>query len=293
MRSARSTSRCGRGQLAMADPTPPQKGAVKHWLCVMFEDNSQLATSRAEEIGFHGIAVADRCHPHGLRGAPSGENRSSRPPTSRPVHHHRGDGCGLASHFFLRVVLPARDPSASRQRYGRILNGRFASAQAGSRIALLGHDPASAGNGWTNDPDPPRLPGTTAPPSSRRVLRFRADSMYPKPSGHVPVWVGGKSDAALGAHATTLARRTTHSTRSMCCCGSPTNASESRTSVEMTTGRDDGHPNATVASSTTTWRPRASPHRPLAWRWVIRRCVARRNGRWLPTQRSTVAAGRS
>jgi alkanesulfonate monooxygenase SsuD/methylene tetrahydromethanopterin reductase-like flavin-dependent oxidoreductase (luciferase family) len=33
---------------------------MKHWLCVMFEDNSQLcAIARAaEDAGYHGIAVA-------------------------------------------------------------------------------------------------------------------------------------------------------------------------------------------------------------------------------------------
>ena len=51
---------------------------MKFWLCVMFEDNSQLLdiARAAEEVGFHGIAVADHVAvPHGFASVhPSGDN---------------------------------------------------------------------------------------------------------------------------------------------------------------------------------------------------------------------------
>jgi alkanesulfonate monooxygenase SsuD/methylene tetrahydromethanopterin reductase-like flavin-dependent oxidoreductase (luciferase family) len=41
---------------------------MKHWFCVMFEDNSQLCdiTRAAEAVGYHGIAVADHVAHTGL-----------------------------------------------------------------------------------------------------------------------------------------------------------------------------------------------------------------------------------
>jgi probable F420-dependent oxidoreductase len=185
---------------------------VKHWLCLMFEDNSQLCdiARAAEEIGFHGIAVADHVAiPHGFASVhPSGENPFV-PTTNFPDPFTTIAAMAAVTtrlNFLPYVyVLPARDPFAVAKQAGTVAmlsNHRFAlGVGAGwlrEEIALLGHDPANRGKRmdemiqilrgfWDH--------GTTE--FHGEFFDFGPTSMYPKPSGHVPIWVGGKSNAAL------------------------------------------------------------------------------------------------
>lgn len=185
---------------------------MKHWLCVMFEDNSQLCdiARAAEEAGYHGIAVADHVAiPNGFASVhPSGENPFV-PTTNFPDPFTTIAAMAAVTtrlHFLPYVyVLPARDPFSVAKQAGTVAmlsNYRFAlGVGAGwlrEEIALLGHDPASRGERmdemiailrgfWDH--------GTTE--FHGRHFDFGPTTMYPQPTSHVPVWVGGKSDAAL------------------------------------------------------------------------------------------------
>jgi probable F420-dependent oxidoreductase len=185
---------------------------MKYWLCVMFEDNSQLLdiARSAEEIGFHGIAVADHVAvPHGFASVhPSGENPFV--PTTNfpdPFTTIAAMAAVTTSLRFLPYVyvLPMRDPFTVAKQAGTVAmlsNYRFAlGVGAGwlrEEITLLGQDPGTRGKrmdemisvlrGFWDD-------GTTE--FHGQHFDFGPTSMYPKPSQHVPVWVGGKSDAAI------------------------------------------------------------------------------------------------
>lgn len=185
---------------------------MKHWLCVMFEDNSQLCdiARAAEEIGFHGVAVADHVAiPHGFASVhPSGENPFV-PHTNFPDPFTTIAAMAAVTsrlQFLPYVyVLPARDPFSVAKQAGTVAmlsNYRFAlGVGAGwlrEEIALLGHDPASRGKRmdemiavlrgfWDS--------GTTE--FHGEFFDFGPTSMFPQPTQHVPVWVGGKSRAAI------------------------------------------------------------------------------------------------
>lgn len=185
---------------------------MRYWLCVMFEDNSQLLdiARAAEELGFHGIAVADHVAvPHGFTSVhPSGETpfvpTDNFPDPLTTIAAMAAVTTRL--HFLPYVyVLPMRDPFTVAKQAGTVSmlsNGRFAlGVGAGwlrEEIELLGHDPRIRGQrmdemiailrGFWDD-------GTTE--FHGRHYDFGPASMFPKPDHHVPIWVGGKSDAAL------------------------------------------------------------------------------------------------
>jgi probable F420-dependent oxidoreductase len=185
---------------------------MKHWLCLMFEDNSQLCdiARAAEEIGFHGIAVADHVAiPHGFASVhPSGENPFV-PDTNFPDPFTTIAAMAAVTttlEFLPYVyVLPAREPFTVAKQAGTVamLSNYRLSLGVGAgwlreEIALLGQDPARRGKrmdemitimrGFWND-------GTTE--FHGEHFDFGPTSMYPKPSQSIPIWVGGKSDAAL------------------------------------------------------------------------------------------------
>jgi probable F420-dependent oxidoreductase len=178
----------------------------------MFEDNSQLCdiARAAEEIGFHGIAVADHVAiPDGFRSVhPSGENPFV-PTTNFPDPLTTIAAMAAVTtqlHFLPYVyVLPAREPFTVAKQAGTVamLSGYRLALGVGAgwlreEIALLGQDPASRGKrmdemitiirGFWQD-------GTTEFHGDH--FDFGPTSMYPKPTEAVPIWVGGKSDAAL------------------------------------------------------------------------------------------------
>jgi probable F420-dependent oxidoreductase len=178
----------------------------------MFEDNSQLCdiARAAEEIGFHGIAVADHVAvPDGFASVhPSGENPFV-PTTNFPDPLTTIAAMAAVTtrlHFLPYVyVLPLRDPFTVAKQAGTVamLSGNRLALGVGAgwlreEIALLGHDPATRGKrmdemitiirGFWDD-------GTTE--FHGEHYDFGPTSMYPKPDAHIPIWVGGKSDAAL------------------------------------------------------------------------------------------------
>jgi probable F420-dependent oxidoreductase len=185
---------------------------MKHWLCVMFEDNSQLCdiARSAEEIGFHGVAVADHIAiPEGFASVhPSGENPFV--PTTNfpdPLTTIAAMAAVTTRLRFLPYVyvLPLRDPFTVAKQAGTVamLSGNRLALGVGAgwlreEIELLGQDPANRGRrmdemisimrGFWND-------GTTE--FHGKHFDFGPTSMYPKPDEHIPIWVGGKSDAAL------------------------------------------------------------------------------------------------
>jgi probable F420-dependent oxidoreductase len=102
-------------------------------------------------------------------------------------------------------VLPMRDPFTVAKQAGTVAmlsNYRFAlGVGAGwlrEEITLLGQDPGTRGKrmdemisvlrGFWDD-------GTTE--FHGRHFDFGPTSMYPQPTQHVPIWVGGKSEAAI------------------------------------------------------------------------------------------------
>jgi probable F420-dependent oxidoreductase len=178
----------------------------------MFEDNSQLCdiARAAEEIGFHGVAVADHVAiPEGFASVhPSGENPFV-PTTNFPDPLTSIAAMAAVTtrlHFLPYVyVLPLRDPFTVAKQAGTVamLSGNRLALGVGAgwlreEIALLGHDPASRGRrmdemitiirGFWDD-------GTTE--FHGRYFDFGPTSMHPKPDAHIPIWVGGKSTAAL------------------------------------------------------------------------------------------------
>ena len=185
---------------------------MKHWLCVMFEDNTQLCdiARAAEQIGFHGIAVADHVAiPNGFTSVhPSGENPFV--PTTNfpdPLTTIAAMAAVTTRLRFLPYVyvLPAREPFTVAKQAGTVamLSGYRLALGVGAgwlreEIALLGQDPSSRGKrmdemiaiirGFWQD-------GTTE--FHGEHFDFGPTSMYPKPTAPVPIWVGGKSDAAL------------------------------------------------------------------------------------------------
>lgn len=185
---------------------------MQFWLCVMFDDNSQLldVARAAEEVGFHGIAVADHVAvPHGFRSVhPSGENPFV-PETNFPDPLTTIAAMAAVTtrlHFLPYVyVAPMREPFSIAKQAGTVAmlsDYRFAlGVGAGwlrEEIELLGQDPSTRGarldemleilRGFWDD-------GTTE--FHGRHYDFGPTSMFPKPDRHVPIWVGGKSDAAL------------------------------------------------------------------------------------------------
>jgi len=185
---------------------------MRHWLCVMHEDTSQLVevARAAEEVGYHGIAVADHVAvPHDHASAhPGGESTfTTTTPFPDPFTSIAAMAVATTRLRFLPyvLVLPMRDPFtvAKQAATVSILSGnRFAlGVGAGwlrEEIALLGHDPRTRGS---------RLDEMLAVMRAfwddgvvewhGRHFDFGPTSMYPRPEAHIPVWVGGRSDVAL------------------------------------------------------------------------------------------------
>jgi probable F420-dependent oxidoreductase len=181
---------------------------LEHWLPVIFEDEGQLLdiARAAEEAGFAGVALADHV---------------AIPETFRSVHPSGENPFTLESHFIdplttaaamLAVttrlkamsyvyIVTMRNPWLVAKQAGTVATisqGRFSlGVGAGwlvEEIALLGQDPARRGrlldeqlrligdlwdDGWAVAPDGQRV------------------AMFPVPEQRPPIWVGGKSDAAL------------------------------------------------------------------------------------------------
>ena len=181
-------------------------------MALMFEDSSQLLdlARSAEELGFTGIALADHIAvPVGFRSVhPSGENPFD--PLSDfidPLTTFAAMASITTTLRFLTYVyiLPMREPfSVAKQggSLGVLSDDRFAMGVGAGwlteEIQLLGHDPARRGRRfdemidviqgfWRN--------GTFE--YHGEFYDFGPTGVYPVPNTPPPIWVGGKSPAAL------------------------------------------------------------------------------------------------
>jgi probable F420-dependent oxidoreductase len=182
------------------------------WIAVMFEGTEQLLdiARAAEELGYAGIAGADHVAvPAAFASVhPSGEN---------PFDHRTNCPDPFTTIAAMSVVttrlrfmpyvyiLPMRDPFSVAKQAGtlaQLCDNRFVlGVGAGwlrEEIELLGHDPATRGRRldemievirrfWTD--------GIAEYHGSH--YSFAPAGMFPVPSRPIPIWVGGKSDAAL------------------------------------------------------------------------------------------------
>jgi probable F420-dependent oxidoreductase len=185
---------------------------VKYWLPYMFEDTSQLldVARAAEAAGFEGIALADHVAvPVGFASVhPSGQNpfdeRTSFP---EPFTCIAAMATVTSTLKFMPYVYiaPMREPFSVAKIAGTtaaLTNHRLAlGVGAGwlrEEMTLLGHDPSTRGRRLDEMIEIVRRfwrDGTTE--FHGEHYDFGPTGMYPQPGGPIPVWVGGKSPAAL------------------------------------------------------------------------------------------------
>lgn len=183
------------------------------WLSYIDEDPTQtLAVAQhAEALGFRGIALADHVavpvafesvHPSG--GPTPFDHRSPFPDplvTAASV---------LASTSTFEVmtyvyVLPLREPFSVANQVAtldRLHPGRFRfGVGAGwltEEIELMGHPVRGRGRRMDEMLDLIRRFWTEDEVAhSGEFFEFASLGISPKPAGHIPIWIGGKSDAAL------------------------------------------------------------------------------------------------
>ena len=182
------------------------------WLAVMSEDTSQLLdiARLAEEFGYTGIAVADHI-------AVPRDFTSMHPSGKPAVHHSSNFPDPLTSIAAMAAVttrlrfmpyvyiLPMREPFSVAKQAGTVAmlsDYRFAlGVGAGwltEEIDLLGFDPGRRGRRMDEMIDVIRRfwDGGLAEYHGK-FFDFGPTSMYPAPDRPIPIWVGGKSDAAL------------------------------------------------------------------------------------------------
>lgn len=178
----------------------------------MFEPVDQLLDIAriAESCGYHGVGLADHVAvPRQFQSVhPSGENpftaESSFPDTFTTISAMAAVTERLRFMSYV-YVLPMRDPFTVAKQVGTVacLSGNRVAFGVGAgwlteEIALLGVDPRSRGgrmdemleimsdlwhDGWAE--------------YHGKFFDFAEVGMFPVPEQPVPVWVGGRSDAAL------------------------------------------------------------------------------------------------
>jgi probable F420-dependent oxidoreductase len=182
------------------------------WMAVMFEDNSQLLdiARAAEELGFTGIAVADHIAvPRSFASVhPSGEtpfdHRTNFPDPLTTIAAMAAVTTTLRFMPYV-YILPMRDPFSVAKQAGTVAmlsNYRFAlGAGAGwlrEEIEILGFDNRGRGARMDEmiqvirafwDGGEAEFHGTH--------FDFGPAGMHPAPTEPIPIWIGGKSDAAL------------------------------------------------------------------------------------------------
>jgi len=185
---------------------------VKFWLPIIGEDTSQLQEIArcAEEVGFTGVALADHV------AVPSGY--ASKHPSGETPFDHRANfpdplTCIAAMaavttrlRFLTYVyVLPMRDPFSVAKQAGTValLSDHRLVLGVGAgwlleEIAALGFDPRTRGRRMDEMIEVMRRfwrDGTAE--FHGEFWDFGPTGMYPAPGRSLPVWIGGKSDAAL------------------------------------------------------------------------------------------------
>jgi probable F420-dependent oxidoreductase len=182
------------------------------WMAVMFEGTEQLLdiARSAEELGYAGIAVADHIAvPASFASVhPSGEN---------PFDHRTNFPDPFATIAAMSVVttrlrfmpyvyiLPMRDPFSVAKQAGTVAmlsNDRLVlGVGAGwlrEELELIGHDPSTRGRRLDEMIEVIRRFWSDGVAEFHGAhYSFGPTGMFPKPSRPIPVWVGGKSDAAL------------------------------------------------------------------------------------------------
>lgn len=182
------------------------------WMAVMFEDNSQLLdiAKAAEQLGFAGIAVADHIAVPQRFGSvhPSGENpfdhRTNFPDPLTTIAAMAAVTTTLRFMPYV-YILPMREPFSVAKQAGTVaMLSRYRLALgvgAGwltEEIDLLGYEPRRRGARFDEMIDVIRgfwRDGTFE--YHGRFYDFEPTGMYPSPTQPIPIWVGGKSDAAL------------------------------------------------------------------------------------------------
>lgn len=182
------------------------------YMALMFEDcGPYLDLARAaERLGYTGIAVADHVAvPVGFASVhPSGENPFDHTTNFPDPFTTIAAMAAVTTRLrFLPYVyiVPMREPFSVAKQAGTVAmlsDYRFAlGVGAGwlrEEVELLGHDPRARGKRldemlevigrfWRD--------GTAE--FHGRFYDFGPTGMYPKPAEHVPIWIGGKSEAAL------------------------------------------------------------------------------------------------
>ena len=185
---------------------------MKFWLPIIGEDTTQLLDLArcAEACGFEGVAVADHVGVP-LRYAsrhPSGETPfDHRMPFPDPLTSIAAMAAVTTRLRFLTYVyvLPMRDPFSVAKQAGTValLSGNRLALGVGAgwlleEIALLGFDPHTRGRRMDEMLEVMQRfwRGGVAELAGEH-FDFGPTGMYPCPSPPPPIWVGGKSPAAL------------------------------------------------------------------------------------------------
>lgn len=186
---------------------------MKFWLGYIGEDPSQVieVARLAEAAGYHGIALADHV-------AVPVEFASVHPSGGPTPFDHRSDfpdplvtaAAILAATTELEVmtyvyVLPAREPFSVASQVATLdllSNGRFRfGVGAGwleEEIELLGHPARQRGRRMDEMLEIlHRFWSEEAVEFHGEFFDFGPTGVAPRPRGHLPVWIGGKSPAAL------------------------------------------------------------------------------------------------
>ena len=185
---------------------------MRCWLPVMFEPMDQLLDIAriAETCGYHGLGLADHVAvPRVFESVhPSGENPftadSSFPDTFTTISAMAAVTERLRFMSYV-YVLPMRDPFSVAKQVGTAacLSGNRVAFGVGAgwlteEIALLGVDPRR--RGARMDEMLEIITGLWQDGRAEhhgRFFDFDEVGMFPVPSPPPPVWVGGRSDAAL------------------------------------------------------------------------------------------------
>lgn len=183
------------------------------WLAALFVHTRQLVglAKAAEALGFTGIAVSDHVAiPQGFRathpsGGPAPFDHTALFPDALTAIAAMATATSRLRFMTYVYVLPMRDP--------------FSVAKQAGTVALLADDrfALGVGAGWLHE-EMALVGGDTGPRGARmdamlalvrRFLddgvaesqtgpfRFGPTGIFPKPERRVPIWVGGKSPAAL------------------------------------------------------------------------------------------------
>jgi probable F420-dependent oxidoreductase len=185
---------------------------LKYWVPVIFEPHDQLLDLAriAEACGYEGLALADHVAVPAEFASihPSGENPfTATSPFPDPFVSMAAMAAVTTTLRFMSYVyvLPMRDPFSVAKQVGTaaLLSGNRVVLGVGAgwlteEIALLGPDPRTRGKRMDEMLDVIRdLWDDGFAEHHGEHFDFARVGMFPVPERQVPIWVGGKSDAAL------------------------------------------------------------------------------------------------